>query len=128
LSPPAINGPSLLTYQKAGKRTPSGFDLRSSYHSDFADQLLRFLEILIYTIFSLLAFNPIAFLDSTNKPFPASFDSVEIVIGQLSPLLLAEASKLFPIACKNLFIHSSVPPVQSLDKSITAPEHSCFRA
>lgn len=87
-----------LKSDKAGKHLLSGFDDRDLYVvSDFADLFLSPFQVLPNLLFSLLLFNTIAFLYSTNEPLPTALDSADIIVSQLTPLLLDEAFELLPI-------------------------------
>src|ERR1700733_7842724 len=66
---------------------------------------LEFLDL----FFGFLFRNPRGLLDGPRKLFPASLDLVEVVVGELPPLLLDLAFELLPVALDGIPIHDRTP-------------------
>jgi hypothetical protein len=64
----------------------------------------RFTELFDFFLSSFLRY-PVPLLDLAGQLFPASFDGFELVVGQLGPLLLGLALKLFPIPFNSIPVH-----------------------
>lgn len=53
----------------------------------------------------LVASNPVTFLDFTDKLFILSLDAIQIIIGQLAPLLTNAPLELIPLPFQRVLVH-----------------------
>lgn len=92
-----------------GRNSPSTG--RGSSGLGFSREVFVVFFPLFYLFFSGLVFDPLDFPDASGQFFTVAVDLIEIIIGQLAPLLLDRAFYLLPFAFKNVFVHRFSPLV-----------------
>src|SRR5215207_5228599 len=58
--------------------------------------------------FGFVAADAVTFLDASEQLVALAGDDVEVVVGQLAPLLLGLALELFPVAFDGVFVHRPI--------------------
>ena len=76
-------------------------NLRDGEHSDGA-------LILFNGLFGLVLGHAVTLLDLASQIFRVAFGNIEIIVGQLAPLLLDAALELLPLALDSIFVHGLI--------------------
>lgn len=62
-----------------------------------------------HLVFGIVAGKAVAFLHRSQQLVPLALDAIEVVVGQLSPLLFHASAKLLPLAFNGIPIHRLAP-------------------
>src|SRR6202022_4591179 len=89
----------------AGQKNPDHFDDRDSVATSYHRSPLLGIVPAVHVLTNLILGNPISLLQLAFKLLPSSINDVQVVIRQLSPLLLHLTFNLLPISFHAIPVH-----------------------